>query len=317
MNKKIFPFLILVVVIAAVILIKSRPKTDSQETTKEVKPRIGTISNIVSTTAAVLPKNRLEIKPPVNGRIESILVKEGDKVKIGQVIALMSSTERAALIDAARAKGEKELKYWQEVYRPIELLAPIDAEVIVATTQVGQTVTTQDAVIVLSDYLIVRAEIDETDIGKVKLGQKAEISIDAYPDVKIGAQVEHIYFESKTVNNVTIYEVDLIPEEIPDFFRSGMNAEVSFITEIHNNILIIPLESLHKDKDGDFVFLKKYSDKEPVKQFVKIGIYNDKDAEVLSGLSEDDVIIVTIKKIDSSKKNSTASPFSPFGARRR
>ena len=91
------------------------------------------------------------------------------------------------------------------------ILSPIDGEVIVATIQPGQTVTTTDDVVVLSDHLIVRAQVDETDIGKIQLGQKAFISLDAYPDRRIQATVEHIYYESSTVNNVTIYNVDLLP----------------------------------------------------------------------------------------------------------
>ena len=88
-----------------------------------------------------------------------------------------------------------------------------------ATIQPGQTVTTSDAVVVLSDRLIVRAQVDETDIGKIKLNQGAFITLDAYLDTKIGAVVDHIYYESETVNNVTIYKVDLIPENTPEFFR--------------------------------------------------------------------------------------------------
>jgi macrolide-specific efflux system membrane fusion protein len=52
-----------------------------------------------------LPQNRLEIKPPIAGRAEEVLVNEGELVKAGQIIAWMSSTDRAALLDAARAQG--------------------------------------------------------------------------------------------------------------------------------------------------------------------------------------------------------------------
>src|SRR3989338_235219 len=215
MNKKIKMLIIIPVllIIAAFIVIRIKPKTNSQELIKEISPTLGSIQSVISTTGIVLPKNRLEIKPPVNGRIESVLVKEGQSVKTGEVLAWMSSTERAALLDAAQGQGEEKLKYWQETYKPIPLLAPIDGEVIVATTQPGQTVSASDAVAVLSDKLIVRAQVDETDIGKIKLNQKAIITLDAYPDTKIKAKAEHIYYESQTVNNVTIYKVDLVPED--------------------------------------------------------------------------------------------------------
>ena len=127
--------LVLVLLVAAVfVIIKIRTKPSGNEAIQEISPTMGSIRVIVSTTGTVLPKNRLEVKPPVNGRIESILVAEGEGVKKGQTLAWMSSTERAALLDAAEAQGEEALKYWQDVYKPIALLSPIDGEVIVATT---------------------------------------------------------------------------------------------------------------------------------------------------------------------------------------
>jgi macrolide-specific efflux system membrane fusion protein len=318
MNKKIKFFLIFLAlaIISVVIVVKTRSKTGSAEIVQEINPTIGSIQNIISTTGTVLPKNRLEIKPPVNGRIESILVKEGEDVKLGQILAWMSSTERAALLDAAQGQGKEQLKYWEETYKPIALLAPINGEVIVATTQPGQTVTTSDAVVVLSDHLIVRAQVDETDIGKIKLDQKAIISLDAYPDTKIKAAVEHIYYESETVNNVTIYKVDLNPEEIPPILRSGMNATVNFIENSKVNALLVPLEAVHKDKEESFVLIRKNGDKEPQKRMVKLGITDDKNAEIISGLEAQDKIITTSKKYTLPKSNDTGTnPFMPFRRR--
>ena len=309
-------FIILILLAGSIIYItRIKQKESPGEIVKEISPSTGSIRTFISCTGTVLPKNRLEIKPPVNGRIESILVKEGDKVKIGDILGLMSSTERAALLDAARGKGDKTLKYWEEVYKPIPLPAPIEGEVIVATTQPGQTVTTSDAVVVLSDRLIVRAQVDETDIGKITLDKKAIISIDAYPDIKINASVEHIYYESKTVNNVTIYEVDLVPEEIPKFFRSGMNASIDFIDQSNENTLLIPVEAVYKGKEQSYVLVKQDNEEEPVRTAVKLGISDDKNVEVVSGINENDKIIIRVKKYSIPKNTTGANPFMP--ARRR
>jgi len=312
-NKKlkiILVFLILAVA-AAFLRVKLKPPKENGEIVKEIKPVAGTIQNIISTTAAVLPKNRLEVKPPVNGRVENILVKEGEEVKAGQTLAWMSSTERAALLDAARGQGEESLKYWEEAYRAIALISPIDGQVIVAKTQSGQTVTTSDPVVVLSDQLIVRAQVDETDIGKIELGQSASISLDAYPDTKIKAAVEHIYYESKTVNNVTIYEVDLLPEAVPPFFRSGMNAGIDFIVQSKEGILLIPQDALHKEKDESYVFIKQDNGKEPIKAPVVLGMSDDKNVEVASGINENDIIIIKTKKYALPRKTTGTNPFMP------
>jgi macrolide-specific efflux system membrane fusion protein len=314
-NKKIIAVLLILAALGVIYLFKVKRAKPESEIIKEIKPVLSTIQNVISTTGTVLPKNRLEIKPPVNGRIEEILVQEGQKVKTGQTLAWMSSTERAALLDAARGKGEKTLEYWKDIYKAIPLISPIDGEVIVAKTQPGQTVTTADAVVVLSDKLIVRAQVDETDIGKIKLGQNTLISIDAYPDTKIKAKVDHIYYESKTVNNVTIYEVDLLPEDVPEILRSGMNATVDFIVQGKENILIIPLETVQKEKEENFVYVKQENGKEPLKTAVKLGIPDDKNVEVISGINKNDTIIIKTKKYALPKSVTGTNPFMP--ARRR
>ncbi len=311
--KKIFFIILIIGLIAGGLWAKFHWKETSAKTSNltEVIPFIGDIENVISTTATVLPRNRLEIVPPVNGRIDNILVREGQRVTAGQTLAVMSSTERAALLDAARGQGEETLKYWQEVYKAIPLTSPIDADVIVSKTQAGQTVTTADAVVVLSDELIVRAQVDETDIGKVKLGQSATVTLDAYPDEKINAVVQHIYYESKTINNVTMYEVDLACEKIPSFFRSGMNATVDFLENSKKDILLIPLEAVTTENGESFVFVRSSQGAEPVKRQVKLGLSDERYWEVISGISKDDVVIIKKQTANSSGDRSEKNPFMP------
>ena len=193
-NRKVIIAVIVLAVIGIFFMLKGGKKM-VQETVSEISPVVGTVENVVTSTAIVKPQNRLEVKPPINGRIEKILIKEGDDVKTGDVLAWMSSTERAALLDAARGYGADAVKYWEEVYKPTPLIAPIDGEVIVSTDQPGQTVTSSEAIVVLSDRLIVQAQVDETDVGRIKLGQGSSISLDAYPEIKVNGVVDHIYYE--------------------------------------------------------------------------------------------------------------------------
>jgi len=312
-NKKwkVYSVLLIILLISTVLIIKTRQNNHSNEVIREISPMFGNIQNFISTTGTVQPQNRLELKPTISGRIEKILVKEGEKVKVGQTLAWMSSTERAALLDAARAQGEKSMKYWQDAYKPTPLVAPIDGEIIVRAVEQGQTVTSSDAVIVLSDRLIVNAQVDETDIGKVKPGQIAIISLDAYPQVKVDAKVDHISYESKVVNNVTIYEVEIVPERVPDVFRSGMSANVNIVETNKDNILIIPLEALNRDEKGSFVLLRS-QDKEPIKRHVELGISGEDNVEIISGLNaKDTVIIKTQNYMPSKGSESGSNPFMP------
>src|SRR5262249_54993338 len=147
--------------------------------------------------------------------------------KKGQVMAWMSSTERAALLDAASARGEDELKQWEELYRPTPILAPIPGTVIARNVESGQTFTVSDAVLTMSDRLTVKAQVDETDIAQIALKQRASIVLDAYPQEKLDAIVDQIAYDAKTVNSVTTYVVDVLPRNTPKFMRSSMTANVT------------------------------------------------------------------------------------------
>ena len=98
--------LILIIITLGWIFLKSK-SNDSSVSQKIISPHYGTIQTIITTTATVLPKNRLEIKAPVSGRVEQVLVQEGEFVKTGQILAWMSSTDRAALLDAAKGQGQE------------------------------------------------------------------------------------------------------------------------------------------------------------------------------------------------------------------
>ena len=313
-SKKWKVFSALLVVSCAIILaviMKVKRGDSSREAVEVITPVYGDIRTVVSTTGTVQPQNRLEIKP-INGRVEEVLVEEGNAVKAGQVLAWMSSSERAALLDAARFQGEEEVEYWKEVYKPTPLIAPIDGEVIVRAVEPGQTVSSSDVVIVLSDRLIVKAQVDETDIGKVKLTQDAVIGLDAYPWVKVRGKVDHISYESEVVNNVTIYEVDVLPGKVLEMFRSGMSANVDIIHDNKENVLLVPLEAVSRTKEGDFVLLSQGSGKEPLRRKVELGVLDDENVEIVSGITaEDRIIVKTQKYLPSGNTRRGRSPFMP------
>ena len=308
---KIYLSLLIALTIVIVLIVKIRQGKTTKEIIEEINPVYGKIEVFISTTGTVQPQNRLEIKPSIDGRIESILVNEGDKIRKGQILAWMSSTERAALLDAARPQGEKVLKYWREAYKPTPLIAPINGEVIVRAVEPGQTVTSTTPVLVLSDRLIVKAQVDETDIGKIKLGQAAMVSLDAYPEHKVKSKVDHIAYESQVVNNVTIYEVDVLPQKIPGVFRSGMSANVKITELSKEDILLIPVEAVKRDREGSFVLFSPGPGEELVKRRVKPGISDDDNIEIISGLETTDTIIIKTQKYALPKSKSQSSPFMP------
>ncbi|MCD6413710.1 MAG: efflux RND transporter periplasmic adaptor subunit, partial [Elusimicrobia bacterium] len=88
-----------VLILAGVFLIKISGEKKNKKKFMEIFPRRGEISLTVETNGTIEPRNRLEIKPPIAGRIDNISVAEGDNVKKGEIVAWMSSTERATLLD--------------------------------------------------------------------------------------------------------------------------------------------------------------------------------------------------------------------------
>jgi len=272
----------------------------------------GEVAVKILSTGTIQPQNRLEIKPPVAGRIERIFVVEGQKVQKGKTLAIMSSTERAALIDEARAHGTEELSKWENLYKPTPILAPISGSIILRNVEPGQTFTINDAVLVMSDRLTVKAQVDETDLAQIHLKQEAEVFLDAYPDQKISAKVEQIAYEAKTVNNVTTYLIDILPESIPEFMRSGMTANVVFHGPTKKNILIIPNEFIKYDNGKPFALLQTSEGGKSERRDVKLGLSDGKISEVISGLNEGETVLLQLNK----KEFNSGSPFSPMGNRR-
>ena len=315
-NLKIIFSLILLLTIAFLFFyFKNVNQQKSIMKTRTENPVIGDIALTVMTTGVIEPQNRLEIKPSISGRIEEIMVHEGDYVKSGDILAWMSSIERAALMDAARSKGDKELKYWEEVYKKTPLISPIDGEVIVRTVEPGQTVTTSDAVLVLSDRLVVNAQFDETDIGKIKIGQNALITLDAFPDIKLDGVVDHIAYESQIVSNVTIYNVDILLHKIPAILRSGMSVSVEVIQKSNQGVIIIPSEAIHYDGKRQFVLLRN-AHGDIIEKDVIVGLNNDKSAEIVSGLTTEDTVVIVETAYMPKKANSGTNPFMPFDRRK-
>ncbi|MGE5086787.1 MAG: efflux RND transporter periplasmic adaptor subunit [Bacillota bacterium] len=280
---------------------------------KEYALKKGNLEVTILATGTVQPENRLEIKAPVAGRMEQVLVNEGQKVTKGQVIAIMSSTERAAMLDAAKAKGEEEYKRWLDLYLPTPIMAPISGTIILRSVEPGQTFTNTDAILTMSDRLTVKAQVDETDISQIKLNEDAEIILDAYPGEKIKAKVDQIAFDSKTVNSVTTYIVDVLPNGlVPSFMRSGMTANVTFYVAQKKDVLLVANEAL-KVQNGVTVLLVKSPDGKPVPREVKIGLSDGKFSEVLDGADEGEIAMVAQVRLSNEKR--ATNPFSPIGGR--
>ena len=275
---------------------------------RSVEVSAGTIEDTVEATGSVLPLNRVEISPPIGGRIEKLLVNEGDMVREGQTIAWMSCTDRAAILDAARAQSQDTLKEWQEAYKPTPIIAPMTGTIILRNVVVGQTVTASAVLYAMSDRLIVQASVDESDIGRVRLGMPVRITLDAYHDKPVMGKVTDILYEGKTVSNVITYGVKIRPDAVPSFFRSQMTANVNFIVHRKDQALLIPASAVEKAAGGGKQVSVLGPDGQPTPREIKTGLTVGTNIEVSSGLSLGDRIVLARGAYAAQKDTTQSSP---------
>ena len=275
------------------------------------------LKQTVSAAADVSPQNRIELTLPVAGRIDKILVREGDEITKGQVLAWISSYDRAALLDAARTKGPDEVARWEDVYKPTPLVAPLPGFIIARRAEPGQTGGTGTAPLVMADRLIVRAQVDETDMAKVRVGQSVEVTLDAYPDLKLPGRLDHLAYEARQNNNVTVYDIEVELLKAPGILRSGMTATVSVTVAERRRVLAVPAEAL-TEKDGKLDVLVKPPKGPAQSRPVTIGLTDGALVEVTRGLAEGEVLLVNVHGLPPSSLSNTSSPFMPkWGGKRK
>lgn len=132
--------------------------------------------------------------------------------------------------------------------------------------------------------MIARLLVDEDDLGKVYMGQKMLVSMDAYPDKVFTAHITKIY---PLLNKVEqSFKVDAEFEETASLGTYGLNVEANIIISENKRVMVVPKEALLK---GDSLFIKKGDDIEKVK--VQKGLEDDKWVEVM-GLTEQSTIII-------------------------
>ncbi len=284
MKKKIL--VLLTIILAGGLFLLLKKTFSKQDNSLNVKKAfIGDIAIKIRLTGSVQPRNRLEIKPQVGGRIEQILAVEGQKVRKGEIIGWLSSSDRAALIDVARSKGESELKKWEDAYKPTPIVSPLDGFIILRNKEEGQTVTINDVIVELADKLIVRADVDETDLKYIKTGGKVILTLDAYPETKFPGAIEHIAYESRMINNVTVYEVKILPVRIPENFRAGMTSTAELTAAESRDAVLVSYDAVKELKGKKYITVVESKNKKERRDVVT-GISDGKNIEIISGINE-------------------------------
>lgn len=257
-----------------------------------VHPARGALVTKTQATGTVEPENRVLVTPSVAGRAEEVLFSEGQSVEKGAILAWVSSSERTALLDSLKMGGStpREKKLVEEAYNLAPVVAPISGMIVKRSVEPGQSVSPAKELAVISDRLIVKTFVDETDIGSVREGQRGEFYLDAFPKEKRAGRVLSISHESTLRDGVTVYEVKILPDGAIAALRSGMTADVLIVTGSRKDAMTIPKKAV-KYRDGDAtVSVKAGASGKLTDKTIKVGAANEASIEVLSGLEDTDTV---------------------------
>jgi HlyD family secretion protein len=174
------------------------------------------------------------------------------------------------------------------------LIAPFSGTVATVNIKVGDQATSagQTAAISLVDEssFHVDVNVSEADVARLKLGQPADVELDALPGQKLAGTLDYIAPTATTQQNVTTYlaRVGLKPTEQP--LRVGLSAAVSIVTDRRANVLLVPSGAIRDTDSGPQVEVKRGNQTTLVP--IKTGLAGDTDTEVTGGLSEGDVVVM-------------------------
>lgn len=207
--------------------------------------------------------------------------------------------KRLAVTDAETALANTELK------------APFDGTVLETNVRVGDELTNNTVILTVADLtnLQILASVDETTIRRVKKGQTAQVSFDAFPGQIFKSTVLSVPLQGELQNDVMVYQVPLSLEGLADLpARVGMTANVNIETEQASNALIVPTIALQRVRGQYQVMLANPNDSTaaPVATPVEVGLSDGTFTQIVQGLKEGDQVVMTLTAANQNGN-------SPFG----
>ena len=201
------------------------------------------------------------------------------------------------------AQDEANLKQLEEQLSYTDIISPIDGIVLSRDVQMGDAVSSilvlgSSATLVMTlgdtSEVYVKGKVDESDIGKVYLGQRARIKVESFKDKTFDGKVTKISPMGVEKDNVTTFEVRVSIQNPGGELKAEMTANAEIILDEHKNVLQIPEGAILYDKDKKAsVEIPDPKGKEGKnKVAVNIGISNGAKTEVLSGLKEGDQVVL-------------------------
>ena len=251
-----------------------------------------------------------QITAKAAGDLDTLSVKEGDRVSEGQVIGVISEADLETQIENARISLENaqlSLQNAQEKLEDYTITSTITGEVIEKNLDVGDNISgmsssgstvTYPAVIYDRSQLTFDMAIDERDISKIQVGQKVEITADALDSQSFTGVVDKVNINGTTVNGNTSYPVTVKVDGAPEELYPGMDVSAKIIVEEAGSVLTLPVEAVERgdtvlvalpgclDENGLIANLSATEQRQ-----VTLGRNDDNYIEIVDGLEEGDVVV--------------------------
>ena len=273
-----------------------------------------------------------------SGTISNVYVKENQMVSKGQNLFKLNGDSVQNDINAkekAVKSAEDDLNNAKENAAKDTVTSPVDGVVAELDVKKGDSVTSGGtaAVIIDPNSMQTVVSVDELDISKVQVGQKANVTLDAISDKTFSGTVSEIDPIGTSSNGIATYNVTVSIDD-PEGIKVGMTTNAEIITKSKQNTIVISAGAVLEkngstgyvldssklfDSNGKSVTLSDVTTRQLVREYgkqVTIGISNQNQVEIVSGLSEGDSIAVpiTINKSAVNSLTSNSNSSSSFGS---
>ena len=201
------------------------------------------------------------------------------------------------------------LKQNETILTYTKIYAPINGVVSDVTAQEGETVVTglqvANLVTVLDPTsLEMWIYVDETDVGRAKVGQQVEYYVDTFPDKLFKGTIEKIYPQPVIKDNIVYYlAIVKVTKDDTHFLKPEMTTHINIIFDEKSNILIAPNAAIKFEK-GKQIAYKVIGPNSVQKVELKTGIRGEENTEIISGIKEGDVVATKLILPVSAKPES-------------
>ncbi len=242
------------------------------------------------------------VTAPLAGRVDRLAVSQGEEVRVGTLVArLVNETAPAELsqLSLAVRQAEVALRAKEAQRQKLILRSPLDGTVVALNARVGDRVGAGSSaggqsggeLVAVADATkaLVTVAVDEMEVAGVQVGQEAEVTVPALGGARFKGRVTQVAAEGVSQSGVTTYPVEVTVEGAKGL-KPGMTASVSIRTAAKDGVLLVPVEAVQEGSQGSYV--RVLTGGRPRQVPVRIGLRNDRVAEVLEGLSRGDRVVL-------------------------